>query len=80
MRKPEIDDPSANPDAQTKEYGLEKLFFIKAVASIANLQHHHPDFSAAYDYCQVNFTTHTIDGLSENDFISAASVNVLAES
>ena len=51
--------------------------FINAMAWIANAENHHPDFSAGYNYCAVTFTTHAIDGLSENDFICAARVNVL---
>lgn len=51
--------------------------FINAMAWIANAENHHPDFSAGYNYCEINFTTHAIDGLSENDFICAAKVNEL---
>jgi len=51
--------------------------FINAMAWVANSENHHPDFSAGYNYCVVNFTTHAIDGLSENDFICAAKVNEL---
>ncbi len=53
--------------------------FINALAWIANQQGHHPDFSAGYNYCQVNFTTHAIGGLSENDFICASRVNALVK-
>ncbi len=51
--------------------------FINAMAWVANTENHHPDFSAGYNYCEVNFTTHAIDGLSENDFICAAKVGEL---
>jgi len=53
------------------------MSFINAMAWIANIEDHHPDFSAGYNYCAVTFTTHAIDGLSENDFICAAKVNAL---
>lgn len=52
----------------------QTMAFINAMAEIANAQDHHPDFSAGYNYCQVNYTTHAIGGLSENDFICAAKV------
>jgi 4a-hydroxytetrahydrobiopterin dehydratase len=55
------------------------MSFINALAWIANQQGHHPDFSAGYNYCEVLFTTHAIDGLSENDFICASRVNALME-
>ena len=53
------------------------MSFINAMAWIANRENHHPDFSAGYNYCEVTFTTHAIDGLSENDFICAAKINAL---
>ena len=53
------------------------MSFINAMAWVANTENHHPDFSAGYSFCEVTFTTHAIDGLSENDFICAAKVNAL---
>ena len=53
------------------------MAFINAMAWVANSENHHPDFSAGYNYCEVTFTTHAIDGLSENDFICAAKLNAL---
>jgi len=47
------------------------------MAWVANAENHHPDFSAGYSFCDVTFTTHAIDGLSENDFICAAKINSL---
>jgi len=55
------------------------MAFINAMAYIVNNENHHPDFSAGYNFCEVGFTTHAIDGLSENDFICAAKVNALLE-
>ncbi len=55
------------------------MAFINAMAWIANSENHHPDFSAGYNFCEVTFTTHAIDGLSENDFICAAKVSALLD-
>lgn len=55
------------------------MAFINAMAWIANQEAHHPDFEAGYNFCLVNFTTHAIDGLSENDFICAAKFNALLD-
>jgi 4a-hydroxytetrahydrobiopterin dehydratase len=55
------------------------MSFINAMAWVANAESHHPDFSAGYNFCEVTFTTHAIDGLSDNDFICAAKVNALLE-
>ena len=53
------------------------MAFVNAMAWIANNENHHPDFEVGYNHCLVRFTTHAIDGLSENDFICAAKVDAL---
>lgn len=58
---------------------LSTMSFINAMAWLVNKENHHPDFAAGYNYCDVGFTTHAIDGLSENDFICAARINALIE-
>ncbi|NCO19972.1 MAG: 4a-hydroxytetrahydrobiopterin dehydratase [Gammaproteobacteria bacterium] len=55
------------------------MAFINAMAWVANQEGHHPDFEAGYNFCLVHFTTHAIDGLSENDFICAAKLNALLD-
>jgi 4a-hydroxytetrahydrobiopterin dehydratase len=51
------------------------MSFVNALAHIANIEDHHPDLEVGYNYCRVQFTTHTIKGLSENDFICAAKID-----
>ena len=58
---------------------LSVMNFVNAIAFIANREGHHPDLCLGYNYCNVRLTTHAIDGLSENDFISAAKINALLE-
>jgi 4a-hydroxytetrahydrobiopterin dehydratase len=53
------------------------MAFVNAIAWIANQENHHPDLEVGYNYCHVKFTTHAIDGLSENDFICAAKIDRL---
>lgn len=53
------------------------MAFVNAVAWIANSENHHPDFEVGYNHCLVRFTTHSIAGLSTNDFICAAKVDAL---
>lgn len=53
------------------------MAFVNAIAWIANQENHHPDMEVGYNYCVVKYTTHAINGLSENDFICAAKVNQL---
>lgn len=55
----------------------QTMAFVNAVAWIANLEGHHPDLEVSYNSCLVRFSTHTISGLSENDFICAAKVDDL---
>lgn len=52
--------------------------FVNKLADLAEAQGHHPDI-LIHDYNKVvvEFMTHAIGGLSENDFIMAAKVNEL---
>lgn len=54
------------------------MSFVNALAHIANTEDHHPDLEIGYNYCRVQYTTHAIGGLSENDFICAAKIDRLA--
>jgi len=51
--------------------------FANAAAWIAMTEDHHPDLFVSYDECKVCYTTHAIDGLSDNDFICAAKTDAL---
>lgn len=55
----------------------QTIAFVNAVAWIAHRENHHPDLEVGYNTCRVNYTTHAISGLSENDFICAAKVEAL---
>jgi len=54
------------------------IAFANAVAWIAIVEGHHPVLTVSYGDCVVNYTTHAIDGLSDNDFICAAKIDRLA--
>ena len=56
------------------------LGFANAVAWIAIAEDHHPVLTFEYGCCHVSYTTHAINGLSDNDFICAAKIDRLAES
>lgn len=53
------------------------MSFVNALAHVANTEDHHPDLELGYNYCHVTFSTHSIGGLSENDFICAAKLDRL---
>jgi 4a-hydroxytetrahydrobiopterin dehydratase len=55
------------------------MAFVNAVAWMAHRQNHHPDLTVSYNRCQVRYSTHAVNGLSENDFICAAKVDALME-
>ena len=53
------------------------MAFVNAVAWIAHVEDHHPDLEVGYGHCRVTFSTHSVGGLSENDFICAAKIDAL---
>jgi len=55
----------------------QTIAFVNAVAWIAHQEDHHPDMEVGYNRCRVQYATHAIGGLSENDFICAAKVDRL---
>jgi 4a-hydroxytetrahydrobiopterin dehydratase len=59
-----------------KAYG-RTLGFANAVAWIAISEGHHPVLTVSYGSCKVSYTTHAVDGLTDNDFICAAKVDRL---
>lgn len=62
-----------------KDY-YRTIAFVNAVAWVSHQEGHHPDLAVTYNSCRVEYTTHAIGGLSENDFICAAKVDALFES
>lgn len=57
----------------------EAMEFVNQVAAIANEQDHHPDLFISYNKVQVTLSTHSIGGLSLNDFIVAARIDLAAD-
>jgi 4a-hydroxytetrahydrobiopterin dehydratase len=55
----------------------ETMAFVNAVAWIAHREDHHPDLTVGYNRCHVEWSTHSVGGLSENDLICAAKVEAL---
>lgn len=64
-----------------KEFSFKNFYstmsFVNAIAWIANVENHHPTLKVQYSSCRVEFSTHTVGGLTENDFICAAKVDAL---
>ncbi len=55
----------------------QTIAFVNALAWIAHRQDHHPDLEVGYNRCVVHYSTHSVGGLSENDFICAARIDAL---
>ena len=55
----------------------QTMAFVNALAWIAHQDDHHPDLEVGYNRCVVHYSTHSIGGLSENDFICAAKIDAL---
>jgi 4a-hydroxytetrahydrobiopterin dehydratase len=55
----------------------ETMAFVNALAWIAHAEDHHPDLALGYNRCAVRFNTHSVGGISINDFICAAKVDAL---
>ena len=52
------------------------LDFVNRVGGIAEEEGHHPDLRLSWGKVDVETYTHKINGLSENDFILAAKIDV----
>jgi 4a-hydroxytetrahydrobiopterin dehydratase len=65
----------------TRAYGFDDYYqtmaFVNAIAYIAHCEDHHPELVVGYRNCVVRFDTHSVKGLSLNDFICAAKADTL---
>src|SRR4029078_12308599 len=72
---------TAEARAIRREFAFRDFYrtmsFVNALAHVANIEDHHPDLEVGYNYCHVTFTTHAVRGLSENDFVCAAKVDLI---
>ena len=76
-----LDDWVVDGDALMKTYRFknyyETLAFVNALAYIVHREDHHPDLHVGYNRCVVRYNTHSVNGISENDFISAAKADAV---
>lgn len=57
----------------------DTIAFVNMVAWIAHREDHHPEMTAAYNTCKVAWDTHSVGGVSMNDFICAAKIEALCK-
>ncbi len=55
----------------------EAMKFINNIADLAEGEGHHPDIHIHWNKVMLELWTHSMNGLSENDFIVAAKINNL---
>ncbi|MFQ5664499.1 MAG: 4a-hydroxytetrahydrobiopterin dehydratase [Terriglobia bacterium] len=53
------------------------LTFVNRVGKLAEQQGHHPNIYLTWGKVEISIWTHTIDGLTESDFILAAKIDRL---
>ncbi len=56
---------------------FETMAFVNALAWVCHAEDHHPDLAVSYKQCVVRWQTHSVGGLSVNDFVCAAKVDAL---
>ena len=54
---------------------FETMSNVVAIAMLAQSENHHPDMLVTYNKLTIRYSTHSVGGLSENDFICAAKIN-----
>ena len=55
----------------------QTMAFVNALAWTAHREDHHPDLLLGYNRCTVRWNTHSVGGISLNDFICAARADAL---
>ena len=55
----------------------ETLAFVNALAYVVHREDHHPELRVTYNECVVRLNTHSVNGISENDFITAAKADAI---
>ncbi len=55
----------------------DTIAFVSALAWMVHGEDHHPELTVGYNRCKVRFSTHSVRGISENDFICAAKTEAL---
>ena len=67
----------------TREYVFKDfasaLKFVDEVGKLAEEEWHHPDIALGWGKVSIQFMTHSVRGLMENDFIMAAKINELKQ-
>ncbi len=82
--QPEVAQWSIRDGKLVRELGLKNfrqaLALVNKVADLAEQEGHHPDISLfSWNRVRIELVTHSIGGLSENDFILAAKIDTIVD-
>lgn len=55
----------------------DTMAFVNALAWMIHGEDHHPELIVTYNRVTVRWDTHSVDGISENDFICAAKTDAV---
>ena len=68
-------------DKLVKTYAFKNYFetmaFVNGLALISHREGHHPELVVNYNRCEVRYDTHSVQGLTDNDFICAAKADAM---
>ena len=56
----------------------EAMAFANRVGALAEEEGHHPDITVGYGKVEITLFTHSVNGLTQNDFILAAKIAAIA--
>lgn len=72
------DAKSISKEYKCKDF-MEAMHYAGNIAQLAEVEGHHPDLHISWGRVNVELSTHTIGGLSENDFIIAAKIDTIKQ-
>lgn len=72
-----VDGPCLGREFHSRDYG-RLLRLTGGVGDLAQAEDHHPDLELVWGRLLVSVSTHSIGGLSQNDFVLAARIDLLA--
>lgn len=72
-----VDQGKLSKTFRFKDY-YQTTAFANAIFWVSHQQDHHPDIELSYNRLTIRYDTHSIGGLSENDFICASRVEALS--
>ena len=77
----EVPEWDLQPDRLKREFQfkdfVQAFSFLTKVALLAETESHHPDIRNSWNKVELEFWTHTAEGLTRNDFIMAAKIDQL---